>query len=190
MTTFLKFLLGNNKYEIRRNSFKNGSPKKNSVRKKFVYNTSHSFSVRTNRDKFQSSGELYVDDDSSKLKKIRRAKADTLSLVIGEDIPENKPSEYYKVDLYKKVDNGDLVLYANIVLPYLINHAELFMVDEEDPRYFMYEGYEEKTGGCKYSCMIKPYGEFKGIYRLGLNTPFKIRDINVLIEEEKVLKRK
>lgn len=130
------------------------------------------------------------DDDSSKLKKIRRVKADTLSLVIGEDIPENKPSEYYKVDLYKKVDNGDLVLYANIVLPYLINHAELFMVDEEDPRYFMYEGYEEKTGGCKYSCMIKPYGEFKGIYRLGLNTPFKIRDINVLIEEEKVLKRK
>ena len=54
----------------------------------------------------------------------------------------------------------------------------------------MHEGYEMETGGCRYSCMIKPYGEFKGIYRIGLNCPFKIREINVLIPEEKVLKRK
>lgn len=129
-------------------------------------------------------------EDEEKLKKIRNVKNDTLSLVIGEEIPEVRPYEYYKVDLYKRLENGDLVLYANLVLPYLINYAELFVVDEEDPRYFMYEGYEKDTGGCRYSCMIKPYGEFKGIYRLGLTYPFKIRDINVLIEDENILKRK
>lgn len=129
-------------------------------------------------------------EDEEKLKKIRNVKNDTLSLVIGEEIPEDRPCEYYKVDLYKRLENGDLVLYANLVLPYLINYAELFVVGEEDPRYFMYEGYEKDTGGCRYSCMIKPYGEFKGIYRLGLTYPFKIRDINVLIEDENILKRK
>ena len=128
-------------------------------------------------------------EDSEKLKKMRKVKDDTLSLVIGEDIPEDRPSEYYKIDLYKRLGTGDIVLYAEIVLPYLVNHAELFVVDEEDPRYFMYEGYEEETGGCRYSCMIKPYGEFRGVYRLGLTYPFKIRDINVLIEE-KTLNRK
>jgi hypothetical protein len=129
------------------------------------------------------------DEEGEKLRRIRKVKDDTLSLVIGEDIPSDKPNEYYKVDLYKRLENGDIVLYSEIVLPYLVNHAELFMVDEDDPRYFMYEGYEEKTGGCRYSCMIKPYGEFKGVYRLGLTYPFKIRDINVLIEE-KTLNRK
>lgn len=64
MTTFLKFLLGNNKCGIRKNAFKNSFVKKNNGRRKFVYNSSHSFSVRTDRDKFQSCGELYVDDAS------------------------------------------------------------------------------------------------------------------------------
>lgn len=62
MTTFLKFLLGNNEVRIRRNSFKNSFTKKNNNRRKFVYNTSHSFSVRTNKDKIQSCGELYMGD--------------------------------------------------------------------------------------------------------------------------------
>lgn len=129
-------------------------------------------------------------EDSEKLKRIRKIKDDTLCLVIGEDIPEERPKEYYKVDLYVRNEDSELELYAHIELPYVINHAELFMVDEEDPRYFMHEGYEIETGGCRYSCMIKPYGEFKGIYRIGLNSPFKIREINVLIPKEKVLKRK
>lgn len=129
-------------------------------------------------------------EEAEQLRRIRKLKNDTLCLVIGEDIPEERPEEYYKVDLYVRNGNGELELYASIQLPYIINHAELFMVDEEDPRYFMHEGYEKETGGCRYSCMIKPYGEFKGIYRIGLNYPFKIRDINVLIPEEKVLKRK
>lgn len=129
-------------------------------------------------------------DESEQLKKIRKLKNDTLCLVIGEDIPEERPEEYYKVDLYVRNNAGELELYAHIQLPYIINHTELFVVDEEDPRYFMHEGYEKETGGCRYSCMIKPYGEFKGVYRIGLNYPFKIRDINVLISEEKVFKRK
>lgn len=121
---------------------------------------------------------------------IRNNKSDVLCLIIGEEIPNIKPKEYNKVALYKRLENGEIVLYSNITLPYLINHSELFIVDEEDPRYFMYEGYDEKTGGCRYSCIIKPYGEFKGIYRLGLTYPFKIRDINVLYNEELIKKYK
>lgn len=129
-------------------------------------------------------------EEAEQLRRIRKLKNDTLCLVIGEDIPEDRPEEYYKVDLYKRNESGELELYANITLPYIINHAELFVVDEEDPRYFMHEGYEKETGGCRYSCMIKPYGEFKGVYRLGLTYPIKIRDINVLIENNQILKRK
>lgn len=129
-------------------------------------------------------------EDVEQIRKIRKLNKDTLSLIIGEDIPDERPEEYYKVDLYVRDEAGELQLYAHIELPYIINHAELFMVDEEDPRYFMHEGYEKETGGCRYSCMIKPYGEFKGIYRLGLNTPFKIRDINVLLEDKLSLQLK
>lgn len=70
MTTFIKFLLGNeqimNKKE--RKTASNHSPirgrsEKCKSKKPFVYNTSHSFSVRTNRDKYQTPGELYTGDE-------------------------------------------------------------------------------------------------------------------------------
>lgn len=70
MTTFLKFLYGDDKL-INQRERKNASDH-NPIRgrrerckttKPFVYNTSHSFSVRTNRDKYQTPGELYIGDN-------------------------------------------------------------------------------------------------------------------------------
>lgn len=64
-----------------------------------------------------------------------------LHLVIGEDIPEDAPDEFHLVALYIRSKDNDLKLYADISLPYLINHSE-FLDIEKDPRYFFNEGYE------------------------------------------------
>ena len=68
MTPFLKFLLGDEKLmnQKERKTSSDHSPirgRNDKPKKKFVYNTSHSFSVRTNRDKFQTPGELYLGDN-------------------------------------------------------------------------------------------------------------------------------
>lgn len=68
MTTFLKFLLGDEKLlaQRERKTICDHNPirgKNDKTKRKFVYNTSHSFSVRTNRDRFQTPGELYLGDN-------------------------------------------------------------------------------------------------------------------------------
>lgn len=70
MTTFLKFLLVDKelinqrerKTVLDHNPIRGRRERLNS-KKSFVYNTSHSFSVRTNRDKYQTPGELYMGDN-------------------------------------------------------------------------------------------------------------------------------
>lgn len=68
MTRFLKFLLGDEKLmnQKERKTSSDHSPirgRNDKTKRKFVYNTSHSFSVRTNRDRFQTPGELYLGDN-------------------------------------------------------------------------------------------------------------------------------
>lgn len=68
MTTFLKFLLGDEKLltQRERKTICDHNPirgRNDKAKRKFVYNTSHSFSVRTNRDRFQTPGELYLGDN-------------------------------------------------------------------------------------------------------------------------------
>lgn len=69
MTTFLKFLLGDKEFINQRDRKASldhnpirGRRERFNSKKYFVYNTSHSFSVRTNRDKYQTPGELYTGD--------------------------------------------------------------------------------------------------------------------------------
>lgn len=111
-----------------------------------------------------------------------------LHLVIGEPIPQDAPEEFHTVLLYLKDENNEQKLYANISLPYLINYSE-FQDIEEDPRYIFKEGYDKETSGCKYTCVIKPFGEMKGVYRiLGMNF-IKIGEIEPLIEEKTKVKK-
>ena len=79
--------------------------------------------------------------------------------------------------------NGSLKLYADVSLPYSINYVKFFGF-EDDPRYFFYEGYDLQTKGCKYICVIKPYGTMKGIYRLLNGQNIKIGNIEPLCELE------
>lgn len=109
----------------------------------------------------------------------------TLKIIIGEDIPKDGPEEYNKIDFYIKNEDSEETLYAHIDLPYLINHGEALLGLPDDPRYFFYEGYEEETNGCRYLCVVKPLGTLKGVYRLGLNFPFKIKDIEVINTQPK-----
>jgi len=106
-----------------------------------------------------------------------------LHLVVGEDIPVNAPNEFHMVKLYIRDKDNNLNLYADISLPYLINHSE-FLDIEDDPRYFFKEGYDSETKGCKYICEIKPLGTMKGVYRILNGQPIKIRDIEPLCEIE------
>lgn len=107
----------------------------------------------------------------------------TLHLIIGEDIPMNAPDEFHTVKLYVKDKDDNLNLYADIFLPYLINHSE-FLDIEDDPRYFFKEGYDPETKVCKYICEIKPLGTMKGVYRILNGQPIKIGDIEPLYELE------
>ena len=69
MTTFLKFLMGDEQLlkSRERKTIEDHNPipirGKFNKTKGFVYNRSHGFSVRTNRDKYQTPGELYMGDD-------------------------------------------------------------------------------------------------------------------------------
>ena len=125
--------------------------------------------------------------DDCELEKKRDLFNDTLFLIIGEDIPDIRPLEYSKIEMYRRLNCGKLVLYSIIRIPYIVNFAKMGEFDSEDPRYYFYEGYEVESGGCRYICMIKPCGKYKGVYRLGLNFPFKIKDIDVLREEKRYL---
>lgn len=104
-----------------------------------------------------------------------------LILVIGDDIPSNAPKEFNTVKMYVSGENGNLNLYADISLPYLINYSK-FLNIEGDPRYFFYEDYDFETNGCRHICEIKPFGDMKGVYRILNGMPIKIKDIIPLYE--------
>ena len=110
-----------------------------------------------------------------------------LHLVVGEDIPITAPNEFHIVKLYVRDKEDNLRLYADISLPYLINHSE-FLYIKDDPRYFFKEEYEPETKGCKYICEIKPLGNMKGIYRILNGRSIKIGDIEPLFELENNVK--
>lgn len=44
-------------------------------------------------------------------------------MVVGEDIPADVPKEFYNVTLYVRDQDNNLKLYADVSLPYLINHS-------------------------------------------------------------------
>ena len=51
--------------------------------------------------------------------------------------------------MYVRDKNGNINLYANISLPYLINYSK-FLDIEGDPRYFFYEDYDFELGDITY----------------------------------------
>lgn len=110
-----------------------------------------------------------------------------LHLVIGENIPDDAPNEFHTVKLYIRDKDNNLNLYADISLPYLINHSE-FLDIEGDPRYFFKEEYDPQTQGCKYICEIKPFGNIKGVYRILNGQSIKIMSIEPLCELENNVK--
>ena len=110
-----------------------------------------------------------------------------LHLVVGEDISTNAPDEFHTVKLYVRDKDDNLNLYADISLPYLINHSE-FLDIKDDPRYFFKEEYDPETKGCKYTCEIKPLGTMKGVYRILNGQSIKIGDIEPLYEIENNVK--
>ena len=110
-----------------------------------------------------------------------------LHLVVGEDIPANVPNEFHIVKLYIRDKEGNLNLYADISLPYSINHSE-FLDIKDDPRYFFKEEYDPETKGCKYMCEIKPLGTMKGVYRILNGQSIKIGDIEPLCKLENNVK--
>lgn len=105
----------------------------------------------------------------------------TLDLVIGEDLPEDMPSEFYTVNLYVRNEDNDLNLYAEVKLPYTFNYAEFLNV-ENDPRYYFKEGYNPKYKTCKYTCELKPLGKKKGAYRILNGNYIKVADIDNLFD--------
>ena len=106
-----------------------------------------------------------------------------LHLVVGEDIPMDAPEEFIFVKLYMRDKDNNLNLYADISLPYSINHSE-FLDIEDDPRYIFKEEYDPQTKGCKYECELKPLGDMKGVYRILDGQYIKIRSIEPLCEIE------
>ena len=111
--------------------------------------------------------------------KAEQDNSNKLHLVIGEAIPNNVPNEFSEVAFYIRDENNNLNLYADIKLPYLINHVE-FLDYIDDPRYIFMENYDEINNSCRYICMIKLFGKMKGVYRLLDGQPIKIKQINVL----------
>lgn len=110
-----------------------------------------------------------------------------LHLIVGEDIPENSPEEFSMIVLYVRDKEDNLNLYADISLPYLINHSEFLNIDG-DPRYFFQEKYESETKISRYTCEVKPFGSMKGIYRILNGQRIKIQSIEPLCEVEKDIK--
>lgn len=111
----------------------------------------------------------------------------TLHLIVGEYIPTNALDEFYKIKLYVRNKDNNLNLYADISLPYLINHSE-FLDIENDPRYFFKEEYDSKTKCCKYIYEIKQLGTKKGIYRILNGQSIKIKNIEQLYKIENNVK--
>ncbi len=105
---------------------------------------------------------------------------DGINIVIGETVTVTNESNI--INLYIRT-NDKLELYSTIKIPYIINHVDLLDIPE-DPRYFLYEGYEKENQGCKYRLMLKPLGNLKGVYRIlnGINL-HKVADV-----EEKGIK--
>lgn len=101
-----------------------------------------------------------------------------LKIIVGEGMPDSIPDVFNEVEFYIR-DNDDVVLYASVSLPYLINYGEAFLDISNDPRYIFYEEYNSETKSARYICVVKPLGDLKGVYRLGLGIPFKIRDLNI-----------
>lgn len=85
-----------------------------------------------------------------------------IDIIIGETITIDNESNIINLYIKNKNENE---LYATIKIPYLINHIE-FLDIYEDPRYFLYEGYDKETKGCRYILMLKPFGNLKGLYRI------------------------
>jgi hypothetical protein len=106
-----------------------------------------------------------------------------LNIIIGEDIQDKVSSTFNTIKIYVKDDNINSNLYAYISIPYIINHVE-FLDIEDDPRYYLYEGYDFETKGYKHMVEIKPLGERKGVYRILNGQNIKVCDINPIFEVE------
>ena len=107
-----------------------------------------------------------------------------INIVIGETVTVTNESN--TINLFIK-NNNEIKHYSTVKVPYLINHVD-FLDIPDDPRYFLYEGYEKETQGCRYIIMLKPFGKLKGVYRIlnGINL-HKVADIE---ENELKLTRK
>ena len=110
-----------------------------------------------------------------------------LHLVIGEDIPANAPNEFHTIKLYVR-KNNNLKLYADISLLYLINYSKFININKDDPTYIFEQRYNPATEGYKYACMIKPFGDMKGVYRILNDQNIKIQSIEPLFELENDVK--
>ena len=109
----------------------------------------------------------------------REEENNKLHLVIGDPIPEDGPTEFSDIILYIRDDEANLHFYSEIRLPYLINYTEFYDCFE-DPRYYFYEGYDEKRRSFRYCCELKPFGEMRGLYRLLNGRPIKICPIKTV----------
>lgn len=105
-----------------------------------------------------------------------------LYLIIGEEVHEEQ-KEFKSISLYIRGEDNNPILYANIDLPYIINNST-FIDIEDDPRYIFKENYNKDVESYSYSCMLKPFGNLKGVYRIMDMTLIKIRNIEPLIDEE------
>lgn len=110
-----------------------------------------------------------------------------LHLIVGEDVPLDAPKQFHMVSMYIRNKEGKLDLYAELSLPYLINHWE-FLNNEDDPRYFFSEGYDPKTKIRRYRCEIQPLGNMKGVYRILDGQRIKIMSIEPLCKLENNVK--
>ncbi len=106
-----------------------------------------------------------------------------LNLIIGKDIPSDAPKEFSNIKMYIQDDNDNLNLYADIHIPYLINYSE-FLNIENDPRYYLYEGYDFETKSHTHMVEIKPFGQRKGVYRILNGQSIKVWDIDSKFEFE------
>lgn len=106
-----------------------------------------------------------------------------IDLVIGEDFSKNIPEEFHTVNLYSRNKDNSLMLVTTLSLPYLINYVK-FLNIKDDPRYILKEGYDRKTGGCKYICEIKPLGDLRGVYRVLNGQNIKIMSIEHILKKK------
>lgn len=89
-----------------------------------------------------------------------------LNLVISEDT--DAPKEFCMIKLYIRDNEDILKLYADILLPYLINYSE-FLNIKNDPRYYFKENFEPETRCCKSIYELKPLGEKKEFIQFSMD---------------------